>query len=100
MDHKDVRDADLTRMAIAKCMISIYQAGVRNTHAMSGKEEGSWDSHAQIDALEDELRKTLHRFGEEFDVHPYTMAGLLQLLMVELVDSTIVFDSDIDPDES
>jgi len=62
---------------------------------MSGKDGDKWGETEQIDALEDELRKILTRFGSEFDVHPYTMAGLLQALMIELVEP-LSFESDID----
>jgi hypothetical protein len=87
-------------MDIASNMIFIYKIVERNKRAMSGKEEEGkeWDSHSQIDALEDEIRRTLRRFHEEFDIHPYTMAGLLQLLMIELVEP-LVFESDIEEED-
>lgn len=66
-----------------------------DARVMSGKDGDKWGPCEQIDALEDELRKTLGRFGDEFDVHPYTMAGLLHLLMIELVEP-LTFESDMD----
>lgn len=86
-------------MDIASNMIFIYKMAGRNRRVMSGKEEDKqWGQCEQIDALEDEIRKILRRFNEEFDIHPYTMAGLLQLLMMELVEP-LCFESDIDEEE-
>ena len=52
----------------------------------------------QIDQLNDELRKVVHRFKLEYDLPVEAIIGVLEYIKADLVDAGVEFDADFDLD--
>ncbi len=53
----------------------------------------------QIDQLNDELRKVIHRFKLEYDLPVEAIIGVMDFIKADLVDAGVEFEVDFDLDD-
>ena len=59
------------------------------------------ERNEQIDALEDEITKVIHRFDQEFDLDAVHVVWVLEQVKQSYVDVEIEFEADMEfPDDS
>lgn len=53
----------------------------------------------QIDQLNDELRKVVHRFKLEYDLPIEAIVGVMDFIKADLIDAGVDFEVDFDLDD-
>jgi hypothetical protein len=53
----------------------------------------------QIDQLNDELRKVVHRFKLEYDLPVEAIIGVMEFIKADLIDAGVEFEVDFDLDD-
>ena len=54
----------------------------------------------QIDQLNDELRKVVHRFKLEYDLPIEAIVGVMDFIKADLIDAGVDFEVDFDLDDN